>query len=328
MLPNGSGMSSLPVYYPWGFGSGYTIEELTLANLTAAIDVGIKTGGALSFTCHAWKLGTAGKLSVADFETFLDYLVTKQTANLIQVLTPTGMCCCRTGTPKNQVYDGTFETCATAAHGWWYLSPGATIETTGGHTGNNFVLIPYDSGGGDLEANIHVEGYRTVLVKFWAKAPTADSKVTISAFELNSPRSFYFSTWSGISTINPTPVAAGTGYTVGDLLTISTGSYASARVMAVDGSGGVTKVCLWTSGALCGTGTKATTGGTGSDCTISVTAVYGAVVQSNTLAVDTTWTQFTFTLGVHDTTNLTIAWYAPGNLDAAICIDDVEIYLL
>jgi hypothetical protein len=80
ILPDGSGISSLPVSHPVGFGSGYTIETLTLTDLTNAINAAIRIGGTLSFTCHAWKLGTASYLSVADFESFLDYLVTKQTA--------------------------------------------------------------------------------------------------------------------------------------------------------------------------------------------------------------------------------------------------------
>lgn len=88
---------------------------------------------------------------------------------------------------------------------------------------------------------------------------------------------------SGISTIASSPTAGGTGYTVGDLLTITTGGTGgSVRVSSVNGSGVVLTVATTLSGPTprsnpgnnytVGTG-KVTTGGTGTGCTINIISV-------------------------------------------------------
>ena len=70
--------------------------------------------------------------------------------------------------------------------------------------------------------------------------------------------------------------AAGSGYVVNDLLTITGGNGdALANVEAVDGSGGVTSISLYHRGATLGTGYStgtgvATSGGTGSGCTLDI----------------------------------------------------------
>lgn len=64
--------------------------------------------------------------------------------------------------------------------------------------------------------------------------------------------------------------AGGTGYTVGDLLTLSTGD-ANAQVTVLTAPAGVVATVQVTeSGSGYTTGTKATTGGTGTGCTINV----------------------------------------------------------
>lgn len=81
----------------------------------------------------------------------------------------------------------------------------------------------------------------------------------------------------GISVLNATPTAAGSGYNIDDILTITTGgTLGTARVSAVNATGGVTTVTLETSGQTYTTGTgKATTvvpaGGTG--CTLDITTI-------------------------------------------------------
>lgn len=81
----------------------------------------------------------------------------------------------------------------------------------------------------------------------------------------------------GITSLSSTPSAAGTGYSISDFLTITTGgTTATARVNAVDAVGGVTEVEILTVGTnyTAGAG-KATTvspaGGTG--CTLNILAV-------------------------------------------------------
>jgi hypothetical protein len=84
-------------------------------------------------------------------------------------------------------------------------------------------------------------------------------------------------TTGGISVLDPTPTAAGTGYLAGQILTITTGGTGgTARILAVDVNGGVTQVALETSGSgyTAGTGratTVAPTGGSG--CTLSITTI-------------------------------------------------------
>lgn len=84
-------------------------------------------------------------------------------------------------------------------------------------------------------------------------------------------------TTGGISVLDPTPTAAGTGYLVGQILTITTGGTGgTARILAVDANGGVTQVALETSGSgyTTGTGratTVAPTGGSG--CTLNITTI-------------------------------------------------------
>ena len=82
---------------------------------------------------------------------------------------------------------------------------------------------------------------------------------------------------AGVTAINATPTAGGTGYLVGDILTCSVGgSNAKVIVTAISTAGAATSIELVASGTVTGftTGTgKATTGGTGSGCTIEITSV-------------------------------------------------------
>ncbi|NTV44108.1 MAG: hypothetical protein HGA67_00225 [Candidatus Yonathbacteria bacterium] len=82
-------------------------------------------------------------------------------------------------------------------------------------------------------------------------------------------------TATGITSVNATPVAGGSGYNVNDLLTLATGTGGVVRVSAVSSTGAVTAVTLESVGTGYSVATFATTvsptGGTG--CTISVTAV-------------------------------------------------------
>jgi hypothetical protein len=81
----------------------------------------------------------------------------------------------------------------------------------------------------------------------------------------------------GIQAVNATPTAAGTNYSLGDVLTCSVGGTgAQVIVTGVGASGAVTSIALQHSGTATGfaVGTgRATTGGTGSGCTIEITTV-------------------------------------------------------
>ena len=71
-----------------------------------------------------------------------------------------------------------------------------------------------------------------------------------------------------------TVTAGGTGYQVGDILTLSTGdANAQVQVLTLTGSAVVT-VQIIDNGTNYTTGTKATTGGSGTGCTINVATLY------------------------------------------------------
>ena len=93
---------------------------------------------------------------------------------------------------------------------------------------------------------------------------------------------------NGITAVASAPTAAGTGYTVGDLLTVSTGgTLGRVYVEQVSAAGAVLAVSLYTcgSGYTVGTG-RATTGGTGTGCTINITSVGTIGVFTTTISAD------------------------------------------
>jgi len=107
---------------------------------------------------------------------------------------------------------------------------------------------------------------------------------SVEATDFNAASPFLSST--AITVLASAPGAGGTGYTVDDVLTISTGAagnLATAKVTTVN-SGVVTAVTLLTggSGYSTGGGSKGTTGGTGSNCTLNITTI-GSGANYNTI---------------------------------------------
>lgn len=143
---------------------------------------------------------------------------------------------------------------------------------------------------------------------------------------------------AGVTGINPVPTAGGTGYLVGDILTCSVGG-TGAKVIVTSttfsGSAGVvTGIELVASGTATGftTGTgKATTGGTGSGCTIEITSVGATcLVTTATSHWFKTGDSITFSgcsegaynaahtiLGVSSTTTFDVAVTATANMAAS-----------
>ncbi len=103
-----------------------------------------------------------------------------------------------------------------------------------------------------------------------------------------------------IAIVASAPTAGGTGYTVGDVLTITTGGTGGQVTVASVSGGVVTAVTLTAIGSGYTTGTgKATTGGTGSGATINITSVgTGQITISGTDSV--------IDSGFYATTNLNI----------------------
>ena len=123
---------------------------------------------------------------------------------------------------------------------------------------------------------------------------------------------------NGITAVAAAPTAAGTGYTVGDLLTVSTGgTLGRVYVEQVAANGAVQVVSLYTCGSTYTTGAgKATTGGTGTGCTVNISSVgtigifttaYSAGISINEVlsfagATEAAWnTSYTF-LGIQSQT--------------------------
>lgn len=102
----------------------------------------------------------------------------------------------------------------------------------------------------------------SVVMNGWASIGIASSTAPIAA---------------GITAISSTPTAGGTGYVIGDILTCAVGGAgAQVLVTSVTTGGVVTGLELLNSGTTTGytVGTgRATTGGSGTGCTINITAV-------------------------------------------------------
>lgn len=96
-----------------------------------------------------------------------------------------------------------------------------------------------------------------------------------------------------ISTLNATPTAGGTGYAVGNTLTVTTGGgNATLRVDAIGGGGAVTSVSIVFPGTGYSTGAgQATSGGAGTGCTVNITAVATGYIRKTGTA---TWAEAGF----------------------------------
>lgn len=79
---------SLPLGSKWGV-KHITGDTQSLATLQSRIDDIITNGEGLEILFHSGQIGAVDKISNADFESFLDYIVTKVTAGDLVVMTPT-----------------------------------------------------------------------------------------------------------------------------------------------------------------------------------------------------------------------------------------------
>lgn len=129
----------LPTKQHHGLDHQTISEGVTLANAQAKLDMIADRGYGIEFMIHSGNIGESGNMSLAEFTTFLDYIVTKWEAGLIDVLTPSGLCFADPGTSRrlNLLISESFETASQ-----WSLGSSCTIETSGGRTGNNFARIP------------------------------------------------------------------------------------------------------------------------------------------------------------------------------------------
>lgn len=119
-------------------GASYVgVESLTLVQLQTYVNRAIKYKLGIEFMTHSGKIGKDGFISLADYTSFLDYLVTKRDAGEIEIVTPSSLYYADPGSTHrlDLLCDNTFDFTTTG----WSLASGATIETSGGRTGNNFL---------------------------------------------------------------------------------------------------------------------------------------------------------------------------------------------
>lgn len=171
-----------------------TIDTVTLANLQIYLAQAARYGYGIEFMLHSSALGQAGKLSVADFTTFLDNIVTEWNAGTIEVLTPSGLAHAnRTTYRMDLISDGSFEATTTGDTARWLNGWGSkTIETSGGRTGANFLRIP--SGDSTIisqralwlsDLNL---GGETFVFEGWARSDGTDTstRLLLQDYEDNS----------------------------------------------------------------------------------------------------------------------------------------------
>lgn len=150
---------------------------------------------------------------------------------------------------------------------------------------------------------------------------------------------------NGVTNINTTPVAGGSNYTVGDILTLSTGGSAGkVKVLSVSTTGAVTSVMLYACGSGYSVTTSSTTGGTGTLCTIGITSV-GVVGRATTAlnhnlaigdsitlsgATESAWNNSFTVLGCDTLTNFDIAttatsvWVATASQSTTVIVDSAQ----
>lgn len=103
---------------------------------------------------------------------------------------------------------------------------------------------------------------------------SGESKVTSRYFRMKPT-----TTTGTILTITATPIAGGTGYHTGDVLTLAGG--VGGTVSITQSNGIISAVVLVTGGTGYTVGTKATTGGFGTACTVAITSIEGLTISDD-----------------------------------------------
>lgn len=156
-----------PVINRFG-GNHVTITDFTSA--TTAIDLidrAIERHGYQQFLIHSNHIGTSGKLSLANFRTILDYIVTKRDAGLVTVLLPTAADFARRGANINYSADP-------AEWTDWRKSGvpilGAAGSAHSGGVNKATVLSGYPNN--YYYKEIPANRLRTLMIEFWAWSST------------------------------------------------------------------------------------------------------------------------------------------------------------
>ena len=171
-----------------------TIDAYSLASAKTLIDDSIKFKLSLRVMCHAGLLGTVGYMSVADYTAWLDYLVTKWDAGLIDIVTPSSLPFIDQSTNRLDLLkgDGSFAGLSQGTPGMWN-NLGSTYNTvyqTGGPDNGPYLEIPSSGGSSGPNARPATLEYRgcageTFLFEGWCKslgAGTTPARVIIRGY--------------------------------------------------------------------------------------------------------------------------------------------------
>lgn len=171
----GSNYRSHPMTYPWGTNV-LASDTLTLAQLQTYVNNALRYATQIEFLFHSNLIGSGGSnISEANFESFLDYLVTKSAVGLT-VLTPTGLAYAQPNTtPYNVINDGNFEISVTGTWRAWEIQTGAPTVEAGGRTGNCASVNDSNS----IVQYFSANSVRSVRFTGYAKAVTGSATAAV-----------------------------------------------------------------------------------------------------------------------------------------------------
>lgn len=168
-----------------------TLNLVTLAVAKANVDYAIATKTCLRFMTHAGEIGTGGgNMSLADWTTFLDYLVTKRDAGLLEILTPSGLSFADRSTNRvDLLQGGDFLGIDNVTPGLWKnIGTGATNRTyqVGGPSGGPYLEIA-TSGPNQRPEYLSKRGFSGETFQFtgWCKslgAGTTNARLLIQEY--------------------------------------------------------------------------------------------------------------------------------------------------
>lgn len=155
----------------------------SLATWQQKVEIAKAMNGAVEILIHPRNIGTGGNITLADFTTFLDYLVTERDAGRISVLTPTAALFATRGARNNLLGNGALDMYATTPGNTPYAGGTAGGAGTGRTSGGQSIVTT--SADGIVLAWWTGSYLRTVEVGGWAKAQsgTGTARLLLRAFQ-------------------------------------------------------------------------------------------------------------------------------------------------
>lgn len=160
-------------------------DGMTLTVAKSWVDRAVERKLGIEFMCHSGNLGTGSNMTVADYTAFLDYVVTKWEAGLIEVLTPSGLAFAdKSSSRLDLLINGSFENSTTnviETYGWGLAATVGTVMADGGRTGPKYLRQDVGIGNGvfcnqrpDSLGSLGLGG-ETFLFEGWARSSAGTS---------------------------------------------------------------------------------------------------------------------------------------------------------